>query len=305
MNAATPRDTLWRRESIFWACVALGFIALYGIQGNAQETQREGHSAIAWMVHRWNGGGGNLSHGYLIPLVSAWAIWRRRRELITAPKTAYPPALALIIMALLVHLAGYRTQLTRLSILSMVFLSWAIPLYVYGKGVARLLVFPCSYLLFCIPLSFLNTITVPLRLLASQVAAFLLNGIGIPAVSRGTAIFSAAAGGFDFDVADACSGLRSLLAMTALTAVYAWYSQRGLWRQWILFLSAVPLAMAGNVLRIVIIALIAVGFGQDAAIHVYEKFSGMIVFVAAVSLMVAVAGLLSRHSARREKRHAS
>ena len=106
--------------------------------------------------------------------------------------------------------------------------------------------------------------------------------------------FSAAGGGFNFDVANPCSGIRSLLALTALTAAYAWFSQDKQWKKWTLFLAAVPLAIAGNVFRILTIAIVAHFLGQEAAMGLYHDYSGFIVFSAAVLLMVAFGHLLSR-----------
>ena len=130
---------------------------------------------------------------------------------------------------------------------------------------ARQLIFPVSYLTFCIPLSFLDAMTFPLRLFASAVSAGILNGLGIATVRTGAAIHSAIAGGFSFEIADPCSGLRYVLAMTALTAAYAHFVQKGAIRQWLLFLSAFPLAVAGNIVRIVMIGVVALLFGQDQA----------------------------------------
>jgi len=121
----------------------------------------------------------------------------------------------------------------------------------------------------------------------------MLNSIGIGAVRSGTAIYSAVAGGFEFEVADPCSGLRSLLAMTALTAVYAYFTQRTLTRKWILFMASIPLAMAGNISRIVTVAVVAEAFGGKLAVGLYHDYSGYILFTAAIIMMVVVGSVLN------------
>ncbi|MFC1453316.1 exosortase/archaeosortase family protein [Verrucomicrobiota bacterium] len=274
------------------AVLALMFWLLYGVQGNSQETAIHGHSAVRWMVKRWSGSGGDLSHGWVIPLVSLYLLWRRRRDLVSAEKQPAAAGLAVVVLALFLHWAGVRAQLTRLSLLSLIGLLWGIPLYFYGWKVAGLILFPCVYLFFCIPLSFLNSITVPLRLFAGGMATFLLNGLGIATVRQGTAIYSSAAGGFNLDVADACSGLRSMLAMTALTAAYAYLTQDSLVKKWLLFAGAVPLAIAGNVARVVTIAVVAGQFGEEAALRIYHDYSGYIVFAVAVLLMMGLGRVL-------------
>ncbi|MFC1497327.1 exosortase/archaeosortase family protein [Verrucomicrobiota bacterium] len=279
-------------EFIFITFIIIGLWFLYGVQGNAQNVAAQSRSAIMWMVNRWNGSGGDLSHCWIIPLVSVFIIWRKRKEFVSAPKKTNVIGFVIIVLSLTLHWFGFKAQLTRLSLLSLIGLLWGIPFYLYGKNIARLLLFPCAYLVFCIPLSFLNNITVPLRIIVSSSACFILNGLGIVSVRTGTMISSSIAGGFNFDVADACSGLRSLLAITALTAAYAYFTQRKVWKQWLLFVMAVPLAIAGNIVRILSIALVAVLFGQEKAVAVYHDLSGLIVFLAAVLLMVGFGELI-------------
>jgi len=299
-NPVDPVSIRGIPEMLAFACLMIGaLVLLYGIQGNAQEVNLHGRSAIVWMTKRWSGSGGDLSHGWIIPLISAYVLWQNRVALHAARKTVYPAGMVVVIGALILHWLGYRSQLTRLSLFSMIVLMWSVPLTLYGREVGKLLIFPCSYLLFCIPLSFLDTVTVPLRILASTVSTNLLNGLGISAMQSGTAIQSSAGGGFSFDVADACSGLRSILAMTALTAAYAYMTQEGMLRKWVLFLCAIPLAIVGNIARIVTIAIVAVCFGAEAAMKVYHDFSAFIVFPVAILLMVAIGNLLDPKKGRK------
>jgi exosortase len=172
---------------------------------------------------------------------------------------------------------------------------WSAPLYLCGREIGKLLLFPCAYLIFCVPLNFLDSITFPLRILATIISTATLNGLGIAAERSGSAIYSVAAGGFSFDVADPCSGLRSLLAMTALTAVYAYITQRTLVRKWLLFLASIPLAIVGNIARITTVALVAEAFGQKLALGLYHDYSGYVVFSVAIGLMVGIGSLLNLH----------
>lgn len=282
--------------------IKLGLVALmigmgcvlYHLQGNTTDIRMFGRSAVAWMVFRWGDLGGDFSHGWLIPFVSAYLVWRLRKELAAAPKKAGSKwGLAFIILALLAHWIGAKGQQTRLSLFSMMAMIWAVPMYLYGWQLAKLLIFPCSYLIFCIPLNFLDSLTFPLRIMVTIIATWTLNGIGIAAERSGSAIYSLAAGGFSFDVADPCSGLRSLLAMTALTAVYAYLTQRTLTRKWILFLASIPLAIIGNLARIVTIALVAEAFGEEIATGLYHDYSGYITFSVAIGVMVALGTLIN------------
>ncbi len=120
-----------------------------------------------------------------------------------------------------------------------------------------------------------------------------MRGFENPAIRNGTAIYSAAGGGFNFDVADPCSGLRSLVVMTALTAPYAYFTQKTTFKIWALFLLSIPLAMLANTTRIVTIALVAQAFGQDRAMALYHDYSGYLVFVVATLLMVSAGAMLN------------
>jgi exosortase len=172
-------------------------------------------------------------------------------------------------------------------------LLWSVPLFIYGKDVSKLLVFPCAYLILSIPLSFMNQITFPLRIFASTCSVATLNGIGIAAVQKGTMIYSNAGEGFNFNVADPCSGLRSILAMVAIAAAYGNLTQKKQWKKWAVFFLALPMAIIGNVSRILIIAIIAQWKGQDAATFVHD-YSDFIIFPVAVLLMIFVGEFLKK-----------
>ncbi len=256
----------------------------------------ESRSAFRWMFSRWQDTvsfGADYSHGYLIPFVSLGIIWYKRKEIFSVNMKVDWRGLVVVIIALFFHWAGAKTQQTRVSLISLVLLLWGLPFYFFGWELAKKLIFPCSYLIFCVPLNFMDVVAFPLRMFSTKLAADTLNGIGIVAVRSGTAIHSSVAGGFGFDVADPCSGLRSLLAMTALTAVYAYLTQKTLLKKWILFMASIPLAVFGNIARIVTIAIVAEALGNKFALTLYHDYSGYILFATAISMMVMLGALLN------------
>lgn len=293
--AALEREDLVR---IALTSVIVGLMyVLFHIQGNTSDVRMFGRSAILWMVNRWldptSFGGQDYSHGFLIPLVSIGVMWWKRKEIAAAPRYVSRMGLAVVVLGLLIHWLGAKSQQPRASLFGLLVLIWGIPFYFYGWQVAKWLIFPCSYLIFCIPLNFLDSLTFPLRILSTIISTSLLNGLGIAAERSGSAIYSTAAGGFNFDVADPCSGIRSLLAMTALTAVYAYATQKTLLKKWILFVCSIPLAIVGNIARITTIALVAEAFGQKVATGLYHDYSGYILFPVAIGLMVGIGSLLN------------
>lgn len=300
---ATPRMLDRMRLCLTGLIVLLG-IALFHVRGNTYvgvNPRTATRSCFVWLLQRWGDSGAPLtgadfSYGWLIPLVSLWLLWRRRKALRAAPRTTGRGGLWIVAAGLALHWVGARAQVPHISVFALIFLCWGIPSYLLGWSVGRLLLFPCAYLVFAIPLDFFEQLTVPLRLFTASLTALLLNGLGVHAERVGTAIFSAAGGRFDFDVADPCSGIRSLLAMMALAAAYAYVTQPSLTRRGLLFLLSVPATMLANVGRVVTVALVAQLFGRNLALGFYHKYSGYLIFAFTVLLLMTVGALLPRLS---------
>ena len=228
MSTKTPPSISLRLPWLLpLAILGLGFVLFHfwGITYSGLDVRDTTRSAFVWLMRRWRDSslcfGSDYSHGWLVVPVSAWLVWRRRAELRAAPRRTTPAGLPLVILGLLSHWLGARAEIPHLSVLGMLSLLWSIPFYLRGWPTARILLFPCAYLLLSVPWNFFESVTFPLRLLMAATASFLLNGLGIPALRSGTAIFSSAGEGFNFDVADPCSGIRSLVAMIALVTAYA------------------------------------------------------------------------------------
>jgi exosortase len=278
--------------NIGFASVIIGFLyVLFHLFGNTVENVNTS-SAFQWMIARWGDKqsfGADYSHGYLIPFVSLAVIWHKRAEFFAAPKKICQFGLFVIIAALAFHWLGAKMQQTRISLISLIMLLWGIPLYFYGWQVAKLLIFPCSYLIFCVPLNFLDALAGPLQHVASSLGEAALNGLGIECQRVGTQLMSPY---FQLNVEAPCSGLRSLLAMTALTAVYAYATQKTFIKRWALFLFSIPIAVAGNVGRIISIALVSITAGQELGTGLHHDWSGYVLFTVSISLMVGMGKLL-------------
>jgi len=290
-----------RRISVLLDVCILGLlVVVFHFLGNTVENVPSA-SVFRWMTARWGDRvsyGADYSVGWIVPPVALFLLWRRRAALNMAAQAIYAPGVIVVAGALVLHWVGARVQQPRLSLVSLILLLWGIPLFVLGRQVAAQVAFPCAYLLFCIPWNFLDALTFPLRLLSSSVSAFLLNGLGLPVARSGTVLRSLETGGLDFNVADPCSGLSSLLSMMALTALYANLTQRRWWRQWLLFAMAVPLAMAGNIFRICTVAIAGRLFGKQLALTLYHDYSGYMVFTVSVLLMLACGSLVSSLGSR-------
>lgn len=251
---------------------------------------------FSWMTYEFGLPRNDLSHGWAVPVFSALVIGLRRREFREAFAAGRPDwrGIGLSVFGLAVFWLGNRGGQMRFCHLALLLEVWAIPFALFGPRVARVMLFPAAFLVFTMPMGFLDFFTIRLRLITAAASSVLLNGVGVPVVREGTALHALAGTGFNLDVADPCSGLRSLFAMTALTAAYAYLTVRGRLRQTLLFLLAVPLAVLGNTARILSIALVARFFGSEAATGFYHDYSGYVVFLVAVLLMVQAGHWIGR-----------
>ena len=278
--------------NIALSSVLIGFLfVLFHLFGNTVENVNSS-SAFVWMVSRWSDKqsfGADYSHGFLIPFVSLGILWSRREEIKLAPKQVCLWGLGVIVMALVFHWLGAKMQQTRISLISLILLLWGIPLYFFGWKLAKILIFPCAYLIFCVPLNFLDALSGPLQMVATSMAYGLLNGLGIECERVGTQLMSPF---FRLNVDAPCSGLRSLLAMTALSAVYAYHTQKSFVAKWLLFLASIPIAVAGNIGRIISIALVSITAGQQFGTGLHHDWSGYVLFALAISLMIGFGKLL-------------
>lgn len=242
----------------------------------------------------FNGAMEDLSYGWYVPVFSIYVLWRERKELAESVGAPSSWGLALAVPALLVGWLGAAGSQIRFEILGFVGTLLALVLAVFGRRTAKQAMFPILFLLFCTPLhSFLDVVTIHLRLLAVSAAQGVLNGIGIDVVRSGT-MLAAANGSFSMDVADPCSGLRSLFAMMTLSAGYGYFTQPTWPRRAALFALSIPIAVVGNIVRIISIAVIGSTCSAEFAAGFYHDYSGYVVFLVAVALMVAAGGTISK-----------
>ena len=254
-----------------------------------------------WMAFVFREPREDMGHGWIVPLFSLGLIWQRRHELAASVGTPSWRGFAGVVLGLFLFWVGIRGDQVRISQIALFWTLWSLSYALCGAAFARLMLFPVAFLLFTVPLSFLDIFTVKLRFLTSFLAAGLLNGIGIPVLRTGTGLHCLAGEGFNLDIADPCSGLRSIFALSALTAAYAYVTQRTLLKKWILFLCAVPVAVLGNLVRIFSIAVVAKFCGQEVATGFYHDYSGYIVFLVGILAVMQLGSWLQRGSVESRK----
>lgn len=235
----------------------------------------------------------NYSHGFVIPLISGYLVWERRRALSECRTQGSPWGYAVLLLALCLLIVGQAATFGYPVRLSFIVVLAGLTLYFAGTQVLRILAFPLAYLLFMIPLPapVLTKVALPLQLFAARVATSVLDMLNVPVFREGNIIDLAAT---RLDVVEACSGIRSLIALLALATIFAYFTQRT-WRSRLaLTLSAIPIAVVANAARVALTGLLTQTVGLAAAMGFYHEFSGLLIFAVAFGLMVATGLVMSR-----------
>jgi exosortase len=233
-------------------------------------------------------------HGLLIPFVVLVLFWWRRRELLAQPPSLWWPAIGLIVLGLLSHTLGYVAQQPRLSVIGFLAGLYGLTGLAWGKHWLKASFFPFFLFVFCIPIAeFADPLTMPLRLLVSWIVAAISHlGLSPDLIREGTRLHDAQ-NTFDYEVAAACSGIRSLVALLALTTIYGFVNFKAPWKRAVMMLAAVPLAVLGNVVRLCLTIMVAEMFGQNAGSSVETNF-GFITFAVAVGCIFLLASWLEK-----------
>jgi len=281
------RRTPW--ETAAWIILAVVFLGVYAPH-------------LAYMAENW-WDDPNYSHGFLVPLVAGYLVWRRREELKRA--AGAPNAWGLMVVAaglliLVVGLVGHEFFLRRLSFIPVL---WGMVLTAWGWGVARRVWFPAAYLTLMIPLPYVlyDSVAFPLRLVAASFAGWLLGLTGRPVLVEGNVIHLPSA---VLDVVDACSGIRSLISLLAVGVLLAYFLVPRRWQQVLLVALVPPVAVFTNTLRVVAAGLLAEYFGPQMLEGAMHDLTGWLVFMAAFGLLAGLAWLLGRTGGRRRKNEA-
>ena len=244
----------------------------------------------------------DMSFGWYVPVFSLYVLWSERRKIMESVGDPSVLGFLAILPFAFAGFLGARGTQVRLEIVGFVGMLLGLVWAMFGTKTMRQVLFPVLFLLFCLPLhTYLDLVTIHLRMLAVSIGYGVLQGCGVDIVREGTMLVSPV-GAFSIDVAEPCSGMRSLFAMMALTAGYAYFTQPTWLRRGLLFALSIPIAVIGNVSRIISIVAIAATCSSDFATGFYHDYSGYVVFLVAVFLMVATGGLITKGAERCARR---
>lgn len=249
----------------------LAWLAFFHFLGNSTLGYTKTTSLFGWMNYVY-GISEEDQHGYFIPFVVLALLYWRRDELAALPKQVWWPGFVIVLLGIGIHAIGYLVQQARLSIVGFFVGIYGLTGVIWGWRWLKATFFPFFLFVFCVPLGGSGDfVTLPLRVMATKITVLTSQVIfGINVVQQGTAIYEPS-GKFQYEVAAACSGIRSLTAIFALTLIYSFLNFKSWWKRGLLILAAFPLAVISNVIRLMVIILAAETFGQGAGNYVHEN----------------------------------
>ncbi|MDP9049761.1 MAG: exosortase/archaeosortase family protein [Acidobacteriota bacterium] len=229
----------------------------------------------------------DFSHGFLIPFFAAFLLWDNRRAFLTTPIAPSWAGTILVVLGLFALLLGRLGADLFFQRTSFVILVAGIVWTLLGKPMLSRAKFVLFVILLAIPLPTIlfNQITFPLQLLASRFASDLLQLTGVPVLRDGNIIQLPA---MPLEVAEACSGIRSLMSLFTVAVIYGYFLERATWRRMVLALSALPIAVTANVARIFGTGLCVQYWDPEKAMGFFHEFSGWLMFLVSLSCLYLV-----------------
>ena len=235
----------------------------------------------------------NYSHGFVVPFIAGYFVYEKRRQLAEVLVEPWWPGFALFLLGLLQLVVGWLGTEFFTMRSSLVVTLAGMTLFFFGKPLFRLMLLPLGYLMFMVPLPYIiyDMIAFPLKLFVTRISIASLKLMGVVVMREGNVIMLPLT---TLEVADACSGIRSLISLLALAVAYAFFLEISPSRRALLILAAIPIAISANALRVIGTGLLAQYWGAKAAEGFFHEFAGLAVFVVAIVLMITLGSLLSR-----------
>jgi len=250
-------------------------------------------NAFERMHYGWGATESYYTHGYLVPFITLFFLWRQRGQFMAAP--LQPAAIGHLVIggAILVMLVGNFLNFMIFGMLSFIPMVFGLSLALFGIERTKAIWFPLAFLFFMIPMpeSVTQSFSLQLKLAATNLAVFTANGLTLPMVQEGSFIHF---GDDQLLIGDVCSGLRSLIALLAFGAIMAYISKTRPWAQVLLLIMSAPIAIVSNVFRILLLCVVGYFWGSETAAGTFHDVSGVLIFVVAFILFFSLESLLRR-----------
>lgn len=270
-SAVASREHPTTSRWIAAAVCAVAGVAVWQFFGNATRGYVQTDSMFWWWISQWLDPQAETEHGWLVLGISGWLLWRNLKEGLglrvsgsgfrVSDSERVWPAVVAMVAGLMLNLAGFVGQQTRVGIAGFLLFAWGVVRLGGGPRWGRAAAFPLGFLLFAVPVNVLDTAGFWLRVGVVDASTALAHGAGIALVRNGTQLF-APDGHYQYDVVAACSGMRSLVALSALSLLIGYLNFRTWWRRGLMLALCWPLAFLGNVARMMAIIFAAQAGGQ-------------------------------------------
>lgn len=254
------------------------------------------YPTFVWLVYNWMNNS-YYSHGFLVPLISGFFLWRSREAFGNDQRE--PSGLGLIVLgiSLVIYLVAQVWQAYHFSAFALILLLAGLTLYFLGEKATRLIAFPLGFLLFMIPLPFTNRLSPAMESFTTRVSTAWVRLLGIPATNLGSQIQLPSS---SFTVGAACSGLNSVVALATLVVIFIYILEGSRLAKMILLVVAIPIAIAANIFRVSSILVIAHFFGAEAGMTYFHDYSSPVLFLLAFALLIVASRLLGCSEIRRD-----
>ncbi len=241
------------------------------------------YNTIGWLVGSWLNNQ-YYSHGFIVPIISIYIIWGMRKELSNIERKQSQTGLILFIASIILYGVASVSTIRFLSGLSLIVTIYGTVLYLYGWEFTKRISFPILFLLLAIPIPFVDIVAPPTQVISAVSSASLASISGIP-VQREGLVLNMPTG--KFEVAIECSGINSIISLLMISIIYAFILEGSLLMKFTIVLSSIPLALIGNILRIVSILTVANKYGQETALNYFHDFSSLLLFsIALIGLFI-------------------
>lgn len=228
------------------------------------------------MVREWAGISDN-SHGFIVPLMAGYFVWDRIKQLNAANVSSSWTGSVILFLSLALYVVSYAGGITFPTRIALVLALFGLVWCMLGSQIIKIMAFPILFLLFMIPVpySLLSLVSAPLQLVATKISANMISACSIPVYREGNMLYFM---NTQLEVAEACSGIRSIMSLSMLAFAFASMMDSGWKNRIILVLSAIPIALLGNILRIAGTGVLAHFYGYKVAKGFLHEFSGIAIF---------------------------
>ena len=248
------------------------------------------YPTLKWLFGEWLGND-YYSHGPLVPLISAFLAWRLWVKWPAEQRRIKPATIGLLPLSigLIAYLYALLQRAYFVASLAMIVIIAGLVWYLLGTAALRRFAFPIGFLLFMVPLPFVEPLSVPLAQVTGAVSAAIVRLFGVPITVNGAQISLPNA---ELVVGAQCSGLRSIVTLMTLVALVVFLVEGPWWKKLLLALSSLIIAAFGNIMRVASLLVVANTWGADAAFKYYHDYSGMVFFLSALALLLLFSWVL-------------